>query len=210
MHLALRVAVIYAVISALWILFSDRVVERLPPNIISEVQTGKGVGFVLISAVVIFVLIARHDRHRRLLNLALEVHPSGILIADMQLRITYANSSITEISGSRPSELIGRNPRMLGSDLTPPAVFTAMHRALDQGESWSGEFLNRRKSGELYWAATTITPLTNGRGRVISYVGAMTDITSEKRIDVYPFHKHEQPYQHAETKFRAIIETLRP
>ena len=181
MHLALRVAVIYAVISALWILFSDRLVERLPPNIISEVQTGKGVGFVLISAVVIFVLIARHDRHRRLLNLALEVHPSGILIADMQLRVTYANSSITEISGYRPSELIGRNPRMLGSDLTPPAVFTAMHRALDQGESWSGEFLNRRKSGELYWAATTITPLTNGRGRVISYVGAMTDITSEKR-----------------------------
>jgi PAS domain S-box-containing protein len=181
MHLALRVAAIYAVVSVVWILFSDRLVDRLPPSFMSEIQTFKGVGFVLISAVLIFFLIARHDRHRRLLDLALEAHPSGILIADMQLRVTYANSSITDISGYRPSELIGRNPRVLGSDLTPPAVFTAMHHALDKGESWSGEFLNRRKSGELYWASTTITPLTNGRGRVISYVGAMTDITSEKR-----------------------------
>ena len=34
--------------------------------------------------------------------------------------------------------------------------------------------------------------------------------TAEKRIDVYPFHKHEVPYEHQETKFRAIVETLRP
>jgi cephalosporin-C deacetylase len=34
--------------------------------------------------------------------------------------------------------------------------------------------------------------------------------TAEKRIDVYPFHKHEVPYEHGETKFRAIVETLRP
>jgi cephalosporin-C deacetylase len=38
------------------------------------------------------------------------------------------------------------------------------------------------------------------------HLGAAT----EKRIEVYPFHKHEVPYEHAETKFRAIVEALRP
>ena len=40
--------------------------------------------------------------------------------------------------------------------------------------------------------------------------GAYNHVTSEKRMDVYPFHKHEVPYEHAEVRFRTIIETLRP
>ena len=30
----------------------------------------------------------------------------------------------------------------------------------------------------------------------------------EKRIEVYPFHKHEVPYEHAELRFRTLVETL--
>jgi cephalosporin-C deacetylase len=40
--------------------------------------------------------------------------------------------------------------------------------------------------------------------------GVYNHITAEKRIDLYPFHKHEVPYEHTETRFRAIVETLRP
>jgi cephalosporin-C deacetylase len=40
--------------------------------------------------------------------------------------------------------------------------------------------------------------------------GVYHHITAEKRIEVYPFHQHEVPYEHSETKFRAIMETLRP
>ena len=35
-------------------------------------------------------------------------------------------------------------------------------------------------------------------------------MTAEKQIEIYPFHKHEIPYEHNETKFRLIMETLRP
>jgi cephalosporin-C deacetylase len=34
-------------------------------------------------------------------------------------------------------------------------------------------------------------------------------ISAEKQIEVYPFHKHEVPYEHNETKFRLILESLR-
>jgi len=39
---------------------------------------------------------------------------------------------------------------------------------------------------------------------------AYNHITSEKRMDVYPFHKHEVPYEHAEVRFRTIVGTLGP
>ena len=32
----------------------------------------------------------------------------------------------------------------------------------------------------------------------------------QKQIEVYPFHKHEVPYEHAEMKFRLLVETLQP
>jgi cephalosporin-C deacetylase len=35
-------------------------------------------------------------------------------------------------------------------------------------------------------------------------------ITAEKQIEVYPFHKHETPYEHYELKFRTIMDVLRP
>jgi cephalosporin-C deacetylase len=35
-------------------------------------------------------------------------------------------------------------------------------------------------------------------------------ITAEKQMEVYPFHKHETPYEHHELKFRLITEILRP
>lgn len=35
-------------------------------------------------------------------------------------------------------------------------------------------------------------------------------ITADKQMEIYPFHKHETPYEHHETKFRLIVETLRP
>jgi cephalosporin-C deacetylase len=40
--------------------------------------------------------------------------------------------------------------------------------------------------------------------------GVYNHITAEKRIEIYPFHKHEVPYEQTETRFRTIIQTLRP
>ncbi|HMB95365.1 MAG TPA: acetylxylan esterase, partial [Tepidisphaeraceae bacterium] len=39
---------------------------------------------------------------------------------------------------------------------------------------------------------------------------AYNHITAEKQMEVYPFHKHEVPYEHNEIKFRLLMETLRP
>ena len=35
-------------------------------------------------------------------------------------------------------------------------------------------------------------------------------ISSEKHMEIYPFHKHEVPYEHNELKLKLLIETLKP
>lgn len=37
---------------------------------------------------------------------------------------------------------------------------------------------------------------------------AYNHITAEKKMEIYPFHKHEIPYEHSETKFRILMETF--
>lgn len=56
--LALTVAVVYAAFGAVWIVVSDRVAEAMigPAPLLTTVQTWKGWGFVLISALLIYAL----------------------------------------------------------------------------------------------------------------------------------------------------------
>ena len=35
-------------------------------------------------------------------------------------------------------------------------------------------------------------------------------ISAEKKMEIYPFHKHETPYEHQELKFRLLVEVLKP
>jgi cephalosporin-C deacetylase len=39
---------------------------------------------------------------------------------------------------------------------------------------------------------------------------AYNHMTAEKQMEIYPFHKHELPYEHSEVRFRALIEVLKP
>jgi cephalosporin-C deacetylase len=39
---------------------------------------------------------------------------------------------------------------------------------------------------------------------------AYNHMTCEKQIEIYPFHKHETPYEQQELRFRLIMEALRP
>jgi cephalosporin-C deacetylase len=40
--------------------------------------------------------------------------------------------------------------------------------------------------------------------------GTYNHIMAEKQMEVYPFHKHEVPYERHESRFRLVMETLRP
>lgn len=84
----------------------------------------------------------------RKLWLAIEQSPNSIMITDLDGRIEYVNDTFTQVSGYRADEVVGRNQRFLASGETRASTAQGLWAALAIGQSWKGEFINRRKNGE--------------------------------------------------------------
>ncbi len=117
---ALKISLIYAVFAALWIVFSDRAIEliSLSKDMLSALQTWKGLFFVLITSILVFVLgqyyfrrqvqlihVLRSNQQR--LNLILDTVPDGIQENDLEGRITYSNPGHHKILGYPNGSLVG-------------------------------------------------------------------------------------------------------
>ncbi|HLN94771.1 MAG TPA: PAS domain S-box protein, partial [Flavobacterium sp.] len=61
---AFRIVVVYALVSGVYIFTSDWVLELFVPDVkkLSELQTTKGLVFILVTALLLFVLVRRHTR----------------------------------------------------------------------------------------------------------------------------------------------------
>jgi two-component system sensor histidine kinase/response regulator len=133
----------------------------------------------------------RAEEQLHKLSLAVEQSPESIVITDLEARIEYVNEAFVRTTGYRREEVIGRNPRFLHSGMTPPANFEAMWAALDEGNTWKGEFINRRKDGSIYIEFAIVTPIRQDHGQVSHYVAIKEDITNKKRLgEELDRHRH--------------------
>ena len=103
-----------------------------------------------------------------------------VAITDLRGTITYANDRLCEISGYSRAELLGKNHRILKSEMHSREFFREMYRRLARGEVWRGELCNRSKSGPLYWVDTVITPQLGPEGKPTAYMAIRIDITARK------------------------------
>jgi PAS domain S-box-containing protein len=122
------------------------------------------------------------DELRKLAS-AVEHAASTIVITDTSPRIQYVNPAFTRMTGYTLDEVRGRNPRVLKSGRHSREFYRDLWDTLLRGEMWRGEFINRRKTGELYYEATRITPLRDETGRVTHYLAVKDDITDRKKSE---------------------------
>ena len=130
--------------------------------------------------------IAEHTRTQtnlRRLTVAIEQSPVSVVMTDPAGLIQYVNPRFTEVTGYRAEEVLGANPRILKSGQTDPAVYQQLWRQISQGEVWTGELINRRKSGEIYWEECQIAPVKNAAGATTHYVAVKADISERKRAE---------------------------
>ena len=97
-------------------------------------------------------------------------------------RIEYVNEAFVSHTGYSADEVIGQNPRILNSGKTAPEAYQAMWEALVRGESWKGEFHNRRKDGSLFTEFATVAPIRQADGSITHYVAVKEDVTEKKRL----------------------------
>jgi PAS domain S-box-containing protein len=123
----------------------------------------------------------KQHEYIRKLSRAIEQSPSVVIITDDKGAIEYVNPKFTDLTGYTPAEAIGRNPRILKTDATPPERFIQLWSTIRSGQQWCGEFVNRKKNGDLYHEAACISPLVNEEGTITHYIGVKENITERKR-----------------------------
>lgn len=109
--------------------------------------------------------------------------PVAIVITDLDGTIEFVNPKFCEYSGYSYDEAIGQKPSLLKSDITPPAVHRQLWETITSGTTWTGEFCNRKKSGELYWEYAKILPVKNQAGITTNYMAFKEDITRHKQLE---------------------------
>jgi diguanylate cyclase (GGDEF)-like protein/PAS domain S-box-containing protein len=110
-------------------------------------------------------------------HLAIDNSPNFIFITDTSGAIEYANRKITETTGYTVEEVIGRNPSLFGSRQNDDENYQDLWRTLSNGQVWRGVLKNRKKSGDVYWARESVTPLIDSDGVISSYVAIQEDVT---------------------------------
>lgn len=115
------------------------------------------------------------------LGLAMEQTSQSVVITDKNACIEYVNRAFCEVSGYAPEEVIGQNPRMLQSGLTPRDTYARMWAALGRGDTWQGELTNRHKNGALYIESMRISPVRQSDGSVTHFLALKEDITDRLR-----------------------------
>ncbi|MBF0109103.1 MAG: PAS domain S-box protein [Magnetococcales bacterium] len=125
----------------------------------------------------------RIENERNRFWMAVEQSPVSTVITDPEGLIEYVNPQFTRATGYDQHEVIGKNPRILKSDATPPSMFAEMWQTISSGGIWRGELLNRKKSGALFWESTLIAPIFNDSGRIQHYLAIKEDITEKKAYE---------------------------
>jgi PAS domain S-box-containing protein len=130
---------------------------------------------------------------------AMEQTHSTIVITDNKGTIIYANPAFEKTTNYTVNEALGKNPRILKSSKTPENVYHQLWNTINNGEVWSGEFINRKKTGEEYFERATISPIKNSLKEIINFVAVKEDITELKKADI--------ALKLSETRLAKLLET---
>jgi diguanylate cyclase (GGDEF)-like protein/PAS domain S-box-containing protein len=118
----------------------------------------------------------------------------GVMITDLQQRITAVNRAFTSITGYSEAEALGQSPRLLASGNHDSAFYASMWHNLCASGHWQGEIWNKRKNGEPYPGWLTISAVRDSDNIITHFVGVFADISSLKHAQANLDHQaHHDP-----------------
>ena len=118
----------------------------------------------------------------RKISTAVTQSPGIVVITDSEGRIEYVNPKFTELTGYTMQEVAGKNPRFLQSGKMSREFYEDLWKTILSGREWRGEFLNRKKNGDLYWEDAIISPVRNEQSQITHFVAVREDVTEKKTL----------------------------
>ncbi len=114
---------------------------------------------------------------------AVEQSADLVLITDKAGIIEYVNPAYETLAGFPKQEVVGHSPRMFKSGKHLPEFYQDMWRTILAGQVFRGVMVNRKKSGDLFFAEKTITPLRDAEGRITHFISNDRDITERRALE---------------------------
>ncbi len=152
-----------------------------------DIRTGDDGNILSIVAVIADVTEQRKisGAADRLANVVRQSSES-IVLTDLEGNIQYVNPMFETLTGYSADEVEGKNPRVLRSDhnLYPADYYKSLWETIAGGNTWKGEFLNKRKNGDEFVEEASIFPVRDpNSGNITGYGAVKTDITRRRRLE---------------------------
>lgn len=134
----------------------------------------------------------RAEAELRLAAKVLESSGEAVLVTDASANIISVNRAFTEVTGYGPTDVLGKNPRILASGRHDRDFYMRMWTSLGKSGRFSGEIWNRRKNGEIYPEWLSISTVKDASGKITNYVAIFSDVSERKaaaeRIEFLAHH----------------------
>jgi PAS domain S-box-containing protein len=114
---------------------------------------------------------------------AIEQSADMVLITDRAGVIEYVNPAFEALTGYSREEAIGQTPRLLKSGQQSPELYQELWATITSGNVFRGILANRKKSGEIFYAEKSITPVRDSEGRITHFISNDRDITERRRLE---------------------------
>ncbi|WP_419784496.1 PAS domain S-box protein [Maridesulfovibrio sp.] len=116
----------------------------------------------------------------RIQGAALSAAADAIVILDNLGRVHWINKSFTSMTGYTFNEVYGKTLKVLKSGRQSPAFYKKLWSTILSGKPWTGELINKRKNGKIYYEKQSITPVPDAEGRISNFIAIKSDITDKK------------------------------
>lgn len=194
-----KIVLPYIIVSTLWILFSDSIVNKLfqEPDQITALSTYKGLGFVIVTGTMLYVLVRGYTKQLETglnqFRALFDTMAHGVIYHDAQGFITLVNPAAEIILGQTLAELRGRavtdlflnaideNGALIPSDAFPGLI------ALQTGQPVHNTMIglpHARQQITRWLVMNAVPEFQPGATKPYQVYTTLTDLTEQKKSEV--------------------------
>ncbi|MFA6470276.1 MAG: PAS domain S-box protein [Bacteroidota bacterium] len=124
----------------------------------------------------------RTEEKLHIFSRAIEQSTVSIVITDTEGIIEYVNPKFLQNTEYTFEEIVGKKPNILKTGHTSQKEYERMWKTISAGGEWWGEFLNKKKSGKVFWENASISPIKNEQGVITHFLGVKEDVSEKKKL----------------------------
>lgn len=128
--------------------------------------------------------LAAVEEELKQLSIVASKTSNAVIIFNNELKIEWVNEAFCNMTGYSFLEVKGSSGEILRKD--SKKIFDSgeiINHVLNGKKSFTYENLNYTKSGKVYWALTTLTPIMDVDGHINKVIAIESDISANKKVE---------------------------